>query len=618
MTEMSQICAPLKPGPIPAGTPRECERPWRILELFAHNAGIEEVLDEVLLLVREAHKLNCCAILVLADNKLQCMASVGLPQGILAAMDLASPADCENGACAAPWGHFTPGFVDFTTGPARDPWASMALAAGLRGCRREPIITGFGEVLGEVLAFIHREESPESVNLAGLRLAARVSRNAIEQRQMMSDLLHHAHHDPVTLLPNRWLFEERLEQAIAHSDRSHVGAALLHIDLDRFHIVNDLLGRGVGDLLLERVARLMGEALRNGDMLARIAGDGLSALLSGVRDTEAAIQAAERFRERLTAPIEVSGHELTVTASIGCALYPEHASDGLALQRCAEAALQRAKQSGRNCVRSYIPARDGSTQHRARLESDLRRALSNSELRLVYQPQVDFATRRLTGAEALVRWQHPEIGKVSPAAFIPIAEETGLILPIGEWVLREACRELARWRKLGSNARMAVNVSAAQLARDGFIDIVKGELEQHRLPPESLELELTESALLHDPESAIGVMRELKLLGVALAFDDFGTGYSSLSMLERLPIDVIKIDASFVRQIPVDGHSPMIETIVSMAREMRKTLIAEGVETEAQHAYLASLRCDIAQGYLHGKPTPAEEFRALWISPPAV
>ena len=341
----------------------QSHRSWRILELFARNGDPEEALGEILRFAAEAYALRHCAIVAPRGGKLGCVAAEGVPRAMACLLN------AGDGGSVPPWGQFLSGYIDFAALPSAGTWTLAALAAGMRGCRTEPIVTEIGELLGEVTAFVEHGESPDCVDPDGLRFAARLAAIAIEQRHMMADLIHHAHHDSVTLLPNRWLLEEKLAQAVAGADDSRSGVALLRIGIDRFRVINDLLGRGVGDLLLEQAARRMEGGLRPGDTLAHTGGDEFSAVLPGQCDLEAALGAAERIRERLAAPIEVGGHELTVTASFGCALYPDQASEPLALQRCAEAALQRAKQVGRNCVRGYLHERDGSALHKARLES---------------------------------------------------------------------------------------------------------------------------------------------------------------------------------------------------------------------------------------------------------
>lgn len=593
----------------------ESDRPWRILELFARNAGLQEVLSEVVRLVEERGSIRRCAIMALREGSLQPVAAAGVPHSLLERFEGVRIVGNHGpaGQVSAFW-EAPAGFVDFAAAAGWEAWRPAAEAAGVRGCRAEPILSAAGELLGEVVAFAETGRPEESAALEALRLAARIAGMAMEQQHLIADLFYHAHHDAVTLLPNRFVLEERLERAMAAAGRTRSGVALLHINLDRFHTVNDLLGRGVGDLLLHQAARRMETGLASEDTLARTAGDEFSAVLPGVASLDHALRAAERLRARLAGPFAVGDHELTVTASVGCALYPDHAGDALELERSAGAALYRAKQAGRNCVRGFVPGEAGGAQQKAQLESAMSQALTRNEFRLVYQPQIALAGLTLSGAEALLRWRHPVIGLVSPSAFIPIAEETGLIVPIGRWVLREGCSEAAAWRRLGFRGRIAINVSPVQFGQDDFTALVRETLEATGAPGDAVELELTESALAGDVRQVAEKMGELKHLGLSFAVDDFGTGYSSLSHLQELPVDIIKIDISFVRKIAAaEDRSPVIETIIAMAHAMGKTLVAEGVETLAQEAYLSALGCDAVQGFLHGRPAASAEFRAKWL-----
>jgi len=571
---------------------RESDRPWRIMEMFARNAPLREVLSEVVELLAERYSVTRCAILSVQEGSLRCVASAGLSQ---------------------------PALDKLEAYPAEDPGALFELEGGSTfdgkpvAGRVEAVRSAAGEILGHVVAFA---DSDTNIPPAAMRLATRVTSIAFEQQHLVRDLLYRATHDSITLLPNRFLLDDRMQQAIAIANREGSSVALLHMDLDRFGTVNDLLGRATGDLLLEQAAHRIGTCLRATDTLARTGGDVFSIILPGATDDpEAVLRIAERIRMRLGgAPFEVAGHELTITVSIGFALYPSQAADVISLERCADAALFRAKHSGRNCVRGCVPEDSGTAQRKAQLESALGRALARSEFVVAYQPQIDLKSGRLSGAEALLRWHRPDLGLVSPTTFIPIAEETGLIVPIGRWVLREACRQMAAWRDQGKPVCLSVNLSAAQFAQDGYVSEVAEMLVDYRISPQNLQLELTESVLIGDEGQGLAKMHELKALGVSLAIDDFGTGYSTLSILQEIPLDAIKIDISFVRQIASTAdRSPMVETIVSMARAMGKKTIAEGVETAEQQTYLAALGCDIGQGFLYGRPSSAVEFASQWL-----
>ena len=585
---------------------RDSDRMCRLLELFARNTRLDDVLAEVVFMLGERYSIAHCAILEQRNGRLRCAASAGLSSAVVEQLGRLPSAGGLAFATQAETGEL----VDFHPAPGWEEWSRAAGEDGLWACRAEPIVSAAGEVLGEVAAFVPDGQTAESVNSSGLRAGARIAGLAIEQRHLAADMLYHAHHDSVTQLPNRLLFDERAAHAISEAARTGGQVALLSIDLDRFQTVNELLGSGVGDLVLEQTARRMEAALAHGAILARTAGDEFTALIPGVTGPGDALRAGELLRARIGAPFAVGGHELTVTASAGCALYPLHAADALALERSAHAALQRAKRGGRNCVWVFAPGEAAPALQRARLETALARAVTRGEFELVYQPQIELRTMAVSGAEALLRWRHPEIGLVSPGAFIPIAEETGLIVPIGEWALREACRQAATWRGLGFQGRVAINISAIQFNRDDFTGLVKSAILDAGVEPEAVELELTESALIGDAGCAAHKMRELKALGLWLAVDDFGTGYSSLARVQELPLDVIKIDISFVRQIAAEGpNQPVIESIIAMAHSLNMSLVAEGVENLVQQSYLAALGCQTVQGFLYGRPAPAADIR---------
>jgi diguanylate cyclase (GGDEF)-like protein/PAS domain S-box-containing protein len=430
-------------------------------------------------------------------------------------------------------------------------------------------------------------------------------------------LAHLAMHDPLTGLANRTLLNDRLRQAIARADRDERLVALLLIDLDRFKQVNDSLGHGTGDMLLHMVAsRLKGLALES-DTLARLGGDEFVLLLTDLENELDVPRTGQMLIDQLSMPFEINGEEIVVTPSIGAAIYPLNATDPENLLRLADVAMYSAKESGRNTFRHFAPEMNQRSQHQLTLEKDLRHALERNELVLYYQPKADLYSGNITGCEALIRWQHPEHGLVPPAQFIPLAEASGIIVPIGSWVLREACRQAAQWQREGlPPLRVAVNLSPLQFRQPDLVEQVAKELANSGLDPCWLELEVTESLVMDNPEAATDFLNRLKKMGVRLAMDDFGTGYSSLSYLKRFPFDVLKIDRSFVQNIVSEPDDAVIAVaVIAMAHSLGLHVIAEGVEDEAQMRYLRSHLCDEIQGYLFSRPLPAAELAAFLRDP---
>ncbi|MEO8313985.1 MAG: EAL domain-containing protein [Pseudomonadota bacterium] len=426
-------------------------------------------------------------------------------------------------------------------------------------------------------------------------------------------LRHLATHDTLTGLPNRVLLDDRLTQAIAHAHRVGQPFAVLVVDLDRFKLVNDSLGHRAGDELLCEVARRLGAQVRDIDTVARLGGDEFVLILSpviGVQDSEAV---AIRVIESLQKPVRIAGLDVYTSPSIGIALYPDHATTTATLLSHADAAMYRAKQDGRNRFQCFAPGMDTTTRDHVRLECDLRQALSLNQFELYYQPKVDAKTGNVHGAEALIRWRHPERGLVLPEAFIPLAEDCGLIHSIGEWVIREACRQCKLWQAEGMlPLRMAVNVSPAQFRRGNLLETIQRALSDVALDPRYLELELTESAVMTNPEESVAILEDLSRMGVLVSVDDFGTGYSSMSYLRRFPIDKLKIDRGFVRDLltrPEDVS--IVQAIISLAHSLKLKVIAEGVETPEQLSFLRSMGCDQYQGFHFSPPIPAAAFKTL-------
>ena len=433
------------------------------------------------------------------------------------------------------------------------------------------------------------------------------------------------YYDRITGLANRRLFLDRLGRLVSASKRDGSICAVLVINVDRFKKVNDGLGHVIGDELLNAIARRLEgmvrsndvlcqpEAAASGGFLARIGGDEFTLLLSDVQDVDVVARIAERIVAEMAKSFEVRGRELFLTASIGVAVFPEHGADKEVLLRHADVAMSHAKKGGRNCYQIYAQDLGRTNKLSLALESELHRALERREFVLEYQPKVDVRTGFVTGAETLVRWDHPERGTVPPGEFIGLAEDTGLIGDIGDWVLSEACRQNAAWHSVGLRGlQLAVNVSGHQFRDRNFVGRVRKVLEETGLPPHCLTLELTEGVVIEGARRNIDVLHGLKDIGIKLSVDDFGTGYSSLSYLEQFPLDELKVDRSFISKIdPTSGEAPIVSAIIAMAHSLRFYLVAEGVETEAQLSFLRRNRCEYYQGYLFSKPLPAEEFAAL-------
>ncbi|WP_176509145.1 MULTISPECIES: phosphodiesterase DibA [Pseudomonas] len=425
------------------------------------------------------------------------------------------------------------------------------------------------------------------------------------------ELAYLAHHDPLTGLPNRLLFNDRAEQALASAQANKRGCALLLLDLDHFQSINDGLGHTIGDQLLKLVGERLREAVGSNVTLARLGGDEFAVLAENCQQVGQAGKLAQGIIERMREPFEFDDHRLFISASVGISLFPTDALSAEQLLRNADSALFKAKGNGRACYALYTEELTAHAQHRVETASELRRALANDELRVFYQPVHDLFTAQRVGVEALVRWQHPQRGLVPPSDFIPIAERTGLIAEIDAWVLREACRQMVRWREDGRRlAFVAVNISSRLFGQRELYRQVADVLHETGLDPALLELEVTESAVMEDPEVALEQLHRLRELGLNLAIDDFGTGYSSLLRLKRLPVQKLKIDQGFVAGLPLDDDDiAIVRVIVALARSMGMQVHAEGIEQAEQARFLLEQQCQLGQGYWFGRPVPAGDLR---------
>ncbi|MCC8994651.1 MAG: EAL domain-containing protein [Candidatus Contendobacter sp.] len=440
-----------------------------------------------------------------------------------------------------------------------------------------------------------------------------VIQDITERKQAEEHIERLAHHDALTGLPNRVLLSDRLQQTVARAARDHTLAGTMLVDLDRFKLINDGLGHAVGDRLLREVAERLQECIRQGDTISRQGGDEFAVLLPDLENDEGAVRIAQRMLESVAEPYRLDSHELSVTCSIGISLYPRDGRNADLLLKNADIALYRAKDMGRNTYQFYLSGATVMSRDRLTLEASLRYAVERQQLEVYYQPKWDFHAGAITGAEALIRWNHPQRGLLPPARFIAIAEDSGLVLPMGEWVLRDALRTISELHRNGfPGLRIAVNLSGRQFRQENLAEMIQGALAETGFNPAFLELELTESILMHNNEENMAMLRALKTMGTRIAIDDFGTGYSSLSYLQQFPVDVLKIDRAFVIDLPTSVSSAaIVDAIVTLAHGLGLEVVAEGVETPEQLEFLRTHGCDEGQGYYFGRPLPLAEFRVL-------
>ena len=588
----------------------------QVLELVAQNEPLPVVLEFIgKLLEHQRPELTGCVHLAregrlfLGSRSAASAFDMDEVEGLLAGPGNGSFA--ESAACAKP--------VLAADTLLHPSWSNLRDWAQRQAARcwwSYPIRSAGGSVLGTVSLFGSEPRQASPVDVQLLESTSRLAAVAIEHRQLTDQLSHQAQHDALTGLPNRSLFQDRLGQALALAKRHRQQVAVLYMDMDRFKQINDTLGHSSGDALLRLAAIRLGDCLRKSDTLARLGGDEFTVVLTEIGDSRHATQVASKLVEAMRIPFEVDGRELFVSVSLGISIYPQDGLDGETLMANADVAMYRAKDGGRDSFQWFAAEMNTLARERMEMDGQLRRALELGQISLHYQPQCG-ASGEIQALEALMRWQHPTLGMVPPSRFIPLAEDSGLIVAMGEWALRQACAQAAAWRSSGfPSLRISVNVSAVQFRRADWVDTVRGALKDSQLDPSALELEITESLLLQNVKETSSNLFDLRALGVGVAIDDFGTGYSSLSYLHKLPVTTLKIDQSFVREIGLqsaEGHedAPIIRTIIALAHNLGMVVVAEGVETEGQRSLLLELGCESLQGFLLHAPLDAAGTEAL-------
>ena len=587
-----------------------------ILEQVVQNQPLPGILARISSMLEIQISGSRSSVLLLKDGRLAAGAAPRLPQAYSDLLD-GLPIGPAVGSCGtAMYRGETVIVEDIATDPLWDGYRELALPHGLCACWSMPIPSSRGDVLGSFAVYRDHPSRPSERDLEFMSMATRLAAVAIEHRTLTDQLSHQAQHDALTGLPNRLMFQDRLDQALVQAERKKLRVAVLYMDLDRFKNINDMLGHASGDALLRQACGRLQACVRKTDTLARMGGDEFTVVLSELNDPQDAMRVAAKLIEAIRAPFHVDQHELYVTLSLGISIYPDDGLESAILLANADTAMYRAKETGRDNFQWFSAEMDAVAKERMSLDGQLRHALRLGQMSLHYQPQCG-ANGEIQGFEALMRWRHPTLGQVSPGQFIPLAEASGLIVELGEWALRTACAQLVVWHQAGhSNLRIAVNVSAVQFKRTDWVDTVRRVLHDTGLAPDALELEITESLLLNSVGETAAYLHELHEFGVGIAIDDFGTGYSCLAYLHKLPVTTLKIDQAFVRDIglqslPGQEDAPIIRTIIALARNLGMRVVAEGVETNVQRDLLMSLGCDSLQGFLLHRPMPVEEVDHL-------
>ncbi|MCU0588799.1 MAG: EAL domain-containing protein [Syntrophobacteraceae bacterium] len=586
----------------------------RILQSIVQSQPLPSVLDDLVKVLECQCPSALGCVCMVQDGQIKVMAAPGLSEPFAQALDSLRVGP-ESGCCgAAAYLGQAVTAPDISRGSFWNNCLDSVTAEGVHASLSVPIQSGKGRVLGTVSLFYRFPHKSIGDDLPIVERMAQLAAVAIEQCHLSELLVHQAKHDSLTGLLNR----SALAQLMGYRLNGHAGnggkSALLLIDLDRFKRINDSLGHQIGDQLLCQVGERLKTCIRKNDLLGRIGGDEFLLVLAPMRLTADAEKAARRILKALTEPFHVQGHQLYIGASVGISIHPDDGTDPSILQKNADISMYVAKNEGGNGFKFFSPEMNASVVERLHIENDLRKAVERGEFELHYQPQYDLQTGKIAALEALIRWNHPEAGRVPPDRFIHVAEETNLIIPIGTWVIREACRQSARWKAQGYGpVRIAVNVSAVQFTQPDFAEIVECALTQNQLDPKLLEIEITETVIMKDKEEVRKNLGKLKHLGVMTTIDDFGTGYSSITYLRQMPLDCLKIDRSFIKELVGEEAASLrtknlVRAFVSLAKNLNLKLVAEGIENTDQCKFVSALGCEMGQGFLFSAPLPADEI----------
>jgi diguanylate cyclase (GGDEF)-like protein len=588
----------------------------RVLEMIASSTPLQDVLVSITQMIESQAPEFIAGVRLLEEGgtHLRHVAAPSVPEGYTSAVDRIALGPASGSCSAAIRRQAAVVSPDIDKDSLWDDLRRHAANHGLRSCWSLPIKSHQDRMLGTLVLYSRNVHEPNALEEQLAGMAARLASIAIERRQAEERIRHMAHHDALTGLPNRVLLDDRLRQAMLHAQRYGHFVMVALVDLDNFKLINDSLGHNIGDELLKVVADRMVRCVRRTDSVARLGGDEfLIVMYDQQTHVDSFTPTLQKISEAVAQPVLVGMHSIQITCSIGVTIYPSDGDDIHTLIRNADSAKHRAKELGHNRYQFYTSEMNKRIHEKLALHDGMRNAITRKEFRLLYQPQVDLRSGAIVGVEALLRWERPDAGTISPSIFIPVAEETGQIVAIGDWVLHAACAQAKAWQRAGhAQIMMSVNVSARQFREGNLVERVSHALAESGLEASCLELELTESLIMQDVGRAIATMSELQAMGVHLSIDDFGTGYSSLSALKSFPISRLKIDRSFVQDLPDSEDDKVIATaVISLGHKLNLRVIAEGVETEAQLAFLRENECDEMQGFCFSRPVGAEEVARL-------